>query len=284
MTLSTEHELLVFLWRWKLCSASALYVRFFAALRPISAYMRLEKLRSRGFIRQHCDGLGQKTLWTLNKIGFACIQPLLPELAEEGWLSEAFMHDHFVSAFHLGEWLGETPEGCAFFSEQELRRFHPEHYPVWVPPTRMHRPDGYWHINAGAAPQTVALEVELSRKSKETYLLVNEFYQSFAQIDAVIWIVSSLAQAQNLQSHFETWGEGTKYQYLILQHVLEQGWQAPVILGTLKGECLSKILIKNTQKSAKEFYVPALLYGKKFPRKQEFIRRRSNSESAIDPY
>lgn len=131
----TERDLKIlrYLWRWKVLSTAALTEKFFPERSPITAYTRLWHLQDGNYIRLIPLSDGKRFVWGLDQKGLASIKNQLPDLREIGFKSENVEHDHLVSAIHIGEWLTTTTSDDYFFSEQELRRFHLDQYPEWVP-------------------------------------------------------------------------------------------------------------------------------------------------------
>ena len=156
------------------------------------------------------------------------------------------VHDWLTSAFHLGDWFIDSPTGVALFSEQELRRFHVDHYPDWVPKDQSHRPDGYWHRSVGEESRTVALEVELTRKQASAYQKVGSFYGDNPKVDRVLWVVPSLLDAEMISKNLESApGARTKiYSFVFLRSFLKNSWLATVEHGSGKGLTIESFLGK----------------------------------------
>ncbi|MBP9708928.1 MAG: hypothetical protein KBD78_14930 [Oligoflexales bacterium] len=266
MKLTLDQKMLLFIWKWKLCTASSLYVKFMPNLQANTAYKRIDNLKKRGLICLQSDKAGEVSPWTLTKKGFESIKSLLPDLAEEGFQSETLIHDQLVTAIHLGEWLVGLPEGCELITEQELRRIHPEHYPNWVPQSKVHRPDGYWYI--GGNENVIALELEISRKQQDLYISICQFYKKQSQISMVVWVVNNKSQAHGLHSLFEEWGAKDKHQFIFLSAIHKLGWKAPIVIGSESGKTLSQILVKNASKTHQNFDFSILLDSRKFPKLQ----------------
>lgn len=165
-----DNSLLDFLWRWQLASTSVLSARFYPERSPRQAYERLRKLERGGLIQCYIVFNGRGYAWGITKRAFTDMVHHLPALQSEGFLSEDKEHDLLVSAIHLGDWLWEQPQGSEVFSEQQLRTYHPEVYPAWIPQSQSHRPDGYWYTGHTADGRTIALEVEFFSGSKRNGL------------------------------------------------------------------------------------------------------------------
>jgi len=171
-------DFLYFLWRWKLVSAAAVFEKFYAGLSLITPSVRLRKIEAAGYIRFQYERTSSHGAWTLDRRGFEHLRDInrLPELEEDGFRSEHCEHDFLVSAVHLGDWLVAAPPQAEVFTEQELRRFHVDDYPAWIPRAKSHRPDGYWRVPFGNQRFTVALEVERHVKKPSDYEAAVSFY------------------------------------------------------------------------------------------------------------
>lgn len=281
MLLNLNQEILLFIWKWKLCSSSALGAKFFPNIRPNSAFKRLQGLRKMGLIEHYCDRTGSVTPWTLTKKGFTSIFPFLPELREVGFQSETLIHDHLVTAIHLGDWLREFPDGCELISEQELRRLHIEHYPDWVPKSKIHRPDGYWYL--GPKECVVALEVEISRKSHDFYISTCQFYKNQERVKIVLWVVENIRQASGLAKLFEEWGSPSQHQFICLDSVRKFGWNAPISIGSKAGNSIHQLLVTSSSISPHRSDVQLLLDTSKIPKYQMVTPATQKPQTAIDP-
>ena len=233
---------------------------------PGSAYNRLLALKHRHYIDMRTDERGENPLWTLHRNGFRAIRDLLPSLREEGYLSEAPYHDWLTTAFHLGEWLVERPAGVELFTEQQLRRYEPEHYPAWVPQSEEHRPDGYWHRRLPSGTMTIALEMELSRKKSADYQKASLFYGDSAQINRVLWVVRTLGEAKSIGRELAK-GLGARpkiHSFILLGSFLKHGWSAPVVHGagsTMPPLTVERFLQKALEVEGNANAVPSQCHG-----------------------
>lgn len=231
-----EIPILTFLWRWKVSTTSAVYLRFKPVVNwtEYTAYGRMKKLKAKGFVDfKYSDNCSFK-VWTLSRKGFKAISKRLPLLREEGYLSENIEHDIYVMAAHTGDWLPHKAiSDVKTLTEQELRRIAPEALPKDVPNASDHRPDGYWLFGEGNQRKLVALEVELNRKSTEDYVEVGAFYNENSSISSVLWIVQSQALAnkisnaasQNLVRYRDI------HNFILLSDFIENGWSSVVFSG-----------------------------------------------------
>ncbi len=186
-------------------------------------------------------------VWTLADKGFAVIKEFLPELKAAGFKTENPSHDLFVMAAHLGEYLvnGTIPKkDLALITEQQLRCVHSECHPHWFPIKLDHRPDGYWAIRNGDKARIVALEVELSKKSKSRYNETLLKYSIREEVNAVVWVVETeqLGRFINQQDTLARSSPKTVHQFILLSDFFENGWDSKVYLGSMSGHKFRDIL------------------------------------------
>ena len=266
-----DMDLLACLWRWKLLSTAALTERYFADRSPITAYTRLWHLRTASYIQLISDSGGRRYAWCLAQKGFAAIQSQLPELLEFGFKSENVEHDHLVSAVHLGDWLRQNPRGAELFTEQELRRYHLDHYPDWVPRTSEHRPDGYWRVLRNGKFITIALEVEINRKRDRFYQQLAHFYERHPQVDRVLWVVTSQLFAESvsrlLQKEIDA--RAVIHNFALRKDFEKNGWNASIAIGAEQGKPLSFLLDHTPQTSSIPVWTRFLLDTRKCPHKSK---------------
>ncbi len=239
--------MLHFLWKWKVSSTAALTKKFFPNCKGKTAYNRLLDLRQAKIIQVQADPKGIKFVCMLGQKGFDAIRGDLPPLEEEGYKSEHPEHDLFTSAFHLGDWLLAKPDAVTLFSEQQLRRIHPDYYPNWVPKSKLHRPDGYTRIQVGDSFSTTAIEVELWQKRDSDYLNVAEFYSQSRNIKRVLWLVPRQSMAITIQERMsDSHIEGVSpHNFVILEDFKNSGWHAQVSLGHDKGQSIHALFSGN---------------------------------------
>lgn len=279
-----DREILFFLWRWKLVSSTGLAAKFFPGLTNSGANMRLEDLRKQNLIfPYYMNTTEAKVLWGLTSHGFKEAKIILPTLSEEGFRSEHPLHDFYVTAMHLGEWLKEMPEGCDLFSEQELRRIEPSQYPKWVPNTSLHRPDGYWKISLEEGTVIAALEVELNTKGETRYAVVAQFYKDQPDIGRVIWLVRTKGNAQTIHEQLKSASPSNigMHTFVLLSDFLSMGWQAPIINGFEKGESVSCLLRHADRKSFENSFVFSMLDTRKTPAIQKPLTQAAKSSISL---
>lgn len=264
-----DKHILGSLWRWKLLTTAALAELHFQKLTPSYAHRRLLNLKAKNLIQWvYLDGRhGRDFAWALTNKGYGIVQPSLPTLKQEGFRSEAVAHDHLVTAIHLGDWLSGLPKGCDVFTEQELRRFHVEHYPDWIPRSNIRRPDGYWRTIVDGEPATVALEVEMSQKTDSEYRETVQFYSVRRSLLRVVWVVlyPSIGKAI-LNAINDIKGDGMRlHDFILLKDFLAQGWGSKFFLGRDVGVPLTRLLHVPSGISARHVGTTLLLNKLKSP-------------------
>ena len=255
LSLENDRPMLLFLWKWKIATSSALGLRFYGDRKnpPSAAYQRLLRLKKRGFVKfafaQEEPGA---RVWTLTKKGFKIVKPSLGPLKQDGCESENIYHDLWVQAAHLGEHLDHDAENVEQFTEQELRRLEPEIYPDWVPKKTLHRPDGYWRISLGMEKKVVAVEVELSRKASSDYRFVSDFYARGGIVSRVIWVVESVPFIDRIRKALGSANpEKIGMHFFFLRKDLESaGWECLCVRGENTGRKFHEIVNFTEQNQA----------------------------------
>lgn len=187
--LKRDVEAMLYVWRWKVASTRSVHEFVNRDKSEYSTYKMLDRLERNHFLECRFNVVEQFQLWQLTELGFNTIKEYLPELKEDGYLSENHRHDRLVQAFQLGEWATYQLSNVKFCTEQELRRAEVENYPTWVPQTSEHRPDGYTKIIGAKKSYTLAFEVELSAKHVQRYESTLRFYRAARAVDRVLWLV-----------------------------------------------------------------------------------------------
>jgi hypothetical protein len=279
----TERDisLLHFLWRWKLLSTAALTEAFFHDRSPITAYVRLWHLREGNYIQIVSESGGKAHYWSLAQKGFAAIQSLLPELAEAGFKSEYLRHDHLVTALHLGNWLLYRPKSADIFTEQELRRYHLDHYPEWLPRTTEHRPDGYWRIHRNGKWITIGLEVEVSLKRDRFYRQVAHFYDRHPDVYRVLWLTPTRGSASAIQKllQSEVGPHSTIHDFITLKDFEDMGWHSPIMLGAEEGKPLCFLLDPSLQTQSIPVWTRFLIDTRKCPHRSKTYQNLKSTTS-----
>lgn len=241
-----DNQCLQLLWRWKLLSTAALRMAAYRDRSAEGTYKRLLKLQQLNLIRAISSSTGDSYVWHLENLGFQLALRSLPELAEVGYKSENKEHDFWVTAIHLGDWIGQVPPDSDLCSEQQLRRLHRDQYPEWVPRYTDHRPDGWWKIGSGKPDNQslIALEVELSRKAPMEYQTVGDFYSTIVMPYQVIWVVRRESEIDYIHRHIASGSKSNaeEQSYLLLEHYFNSRWQSKIIRGKNTGSSLSDIL------------------------------------------
>lgn len=257
------------LWRWKLLSTSALHHLAYSNRSVHGCYTRLLDLETKNFVIS-TGSWDQKTIvWHLGDDGYKALSTQFNLTVEGGFRSENKDHDFWVSAIHLGEWLSGTPEDCANFTEQELRKISLSDYPKWVPHTKEHRPDGWWKIGLGKhnRESLIALEVELSKKSPQDYCDIGAFYSNTIDVSQVIWVVRSESFKNYIFDHLKK-GSSTlaaEHSFVLLDHYAQSQWQSKIISGKHQGKKLTEILKTPSQNEGKTFCANFALDVRKYP-------------------
>ncbi len=243
-----DYRILRFLWKWKIVSTHGLAKKFFPEANPYTAYRRLLHLESDGFIGHYTVNGRFNDAWIIKEKGFKYILPYLGDLRSKGYKSTNYPHDFLATAFHLGAWLTVQPDESQSYSEQQLRCYHQDLWPSWVPTSTLHRPDGYSIYQSGDKRVIVAFEAELSLKSKNRYESTIAFYDAQSSINFVFWLVDSKATLDAIKRsafNFQML-TNSKHQFTLLSDFKKKGWMAPFIEGTLNGKCLANYLLHKT--------------------------------------
>lgn len=244
-----ERSILQFLWRVKVASSSAIFLRFESDFRwkECTAYKRLLILRRKGYVDRRSDASVDFRVWTLTIKGFKAIQHLLLPLKEEGYGSESVMHDLHVLAAHYGEWIskGAAPD-VRFVTEQELRRTDEAELPKWAKPFQSHKPDGIWYFPETDAKTLLALEVEISRKRTLEYAALGAFYSEEKSVCSVLWIVQSKGHASSIVEAFRSTANANRdiHNFVMLDDFKKSGWASVIFYGPNAGMSIHKFLEK----------------------------------------
>lgn len=251
-----DYECLQFIWQWKLCTTALLKHAIYKEKSYYRAYRRLRDLAFAKFITPLKSTDGNHCVWSMTEEGFEFLESHLPELESKGFKSENRDHDFWVTAIHLGEWIGSVPKNCGIVSEQQLRRYKLSDYPEWTPKTSTHRPDGWWNINLGK-PQNqslIALEVELSRKTPMRYHKAATYYSSTVKPYQVIWVVANSKDSDCIDEAIKSVSStrGEEHSYLTIDQYIQNQWQSKIEKGKNQGKTLLEILGKSPESNPKE--------------------------------
>lgn len=238
-----DSKVLEFLWRWKVVSSQALARKFFPTVQPQSAHLRLRQLEEVGYLVSHSVSK-REYAWGIGKKGYEYIKDWFNVEVHDGYKTSYPHHDFLATAFHLGEWLTKMPDGAEVYSELELRCVVDELYPDWIPQSTMHRPDGYSKMMLNDRQMISAFEVELTLKSKRRYEALVYFYDNQPTINHVYWLVGSRGMAKSIERIFARYNsrEFSKHSFILLEHFLKSGWDAPAFHGSRVGKSLNEIL------------------------------------------
>lgn len=243
-------ELLLFLWKWKVSTTSALAIRFYPHKNLRRAYNRLLVLEKAGIIQSRCDIRGESFLWTLTRDGYRRIRHTLPvAMTEDGFESKALGHDLLCSAVLAGDWLTLNLPEVTYVTEQELLRLKEDDIPLpYERAYPKHRADGYWHYkNVG---KTVALEVQISRQKLKDYQEVGEFYESQKHVETVLWVVESISLATAIIKGIRSgsrFNENSylKHNFVSFKNFFQNGYEAGIEVGPLTGVTIHGLLCGN---------------------------------------
>lgn len=246
--------------------------KFYSGANIETAYRRLLKLEAAGFIKCPVDPTGKIYLWTLDKLGFEVIRDDLPVLKEEGYRSENLIHDYWVTAIHLGEYLLSKPENVILFSEQVLRRTHMDAMPDWI--SSGHRPDGYWCIQEGDKIKRIALEVELNAKRNADYELIDGFYRA-ENVEDVLWVYPKENIGRRIQNQIMKNGSGDfgPHSFVGLQDIKINGWNSKITLGKNKGKTIYQLLHNNLTTRSEPVVMSDLLNTLKSPHRSKTYKQ-----------
>lgn len=235
-----DRDLLIFLWKWKVASASLLIQRFFPGTKPSTAYRRLWVLEKANMLQSLCSPLGGRYVWTLGKAGFEVAKTFYPQLNEDGYKSEHVTHDLISMAFQLGPFaVSGATDNMRFCSEQQLRRYMAESLSAWVPKNSVRRPDGYsLFINPDDDSYTkVSYEVELHHKSSFYYQSYATFYNGREPVvDQVHWLVGKPSIANSIwfqiQQTMKNSKVKTEHYFISYNDFVTDGLRAKTICGS----------------------------------------------------
>lgn len=280
-----ERSILQFLWRVKVASTSAIFLRFEGDFkwRAFTAYERLSILKSKDCLDTRSDASGSFRVWALTAKGFKAIQHLLLPLKEEGYGSESVSHDLHVLAAHYGDWI---PKGAApdvrFVTEQELRRIDEAELPKWAKPFQGHKPDGIWYFPETNAKALLALEVEISRKRNLEYAALGTFYSEEKSVCSVLWIVQSKGHANSIVAAFQSIANAYReiHNFVELDDFRNSGWAAKIFFGPNAGMSIHNVLEKSRHGQAMSTPPPTSCHGHAEKILNVHLKRFDSSTSA----
>lgn len=279
-----EMNCFLMLWRWKLLSTHALCVAIYKDRSLYRAYCKLLDLEKNGFIKSIGSWDQNTIVWQLDQKGYEIIASRFEIKIHAGFRSEAKDHDFWVSAIHIGEWINGIPKNCELYSEQQLRKIECSDYPDWVPQTKLHRPDGWWKIsNGNGVAQLIALEVELSKKTKHAYNEIGDFYSNTVNPYQVIWVVKSKADLNYIFSHLKegSSSEAQEHSFIFLDQYIQSQWKCKIITGKNAGKTLSEILRTSSEPAANQSLAQVLVDVRKKPVKSKSPRLANRADLGL---
>jgi hypothetical protein len=260
---------LYMLWRWKLLTTSALSLACYSTRSQYRAYCRLLRLEKMDVLKSTSSWDQKTVVWHLSDKGYEVIASRFENPIQGGFRSENKDHDFWVSAIHLGEWIKAIPAGCDLYSEQELRKLDPKYYPEWVPQTKQHRPDGWWKIGSSQSSRAslIALEVEFSKKTINSYNEIGDFYSNTINPYQVIWVVKSKGDINYILNHLKGGSstEAKEQSFITLDQYIQHQWQSEVLIGKNSGKKLIEVLQTSVELGANYNSAQVLLDVRKKP-------------------
>lgn len=258
-----EISILKFIWRIKVTSTSAIYLRFCDELKwkPSSCYLRLLSLKTKGCLKIKSDDSGAVKLWCLTEKGFKAIRHTLLALKEEGYASENILHDYHVLAAHYGEWIfSNEAKDVKFVTEQELRRFDSEALPAWATKLQTHKPDALWYFPETKNKYLIGLEVEISRKRNIDYEKLGQFYKYDASLHSVLWVVLTKGHADCIRSamKIEDNSKENIHNFILIEDFRKHGWNSDIFIGPNKNQSIINFL--NLYRFNKSTTIPRQLH------------------------
>jgi hypothetical protein len=243
---ASDFHFLKTLWKWKLLTTKAIHTTCYRSLSLSYIYQRLLHFEKTRLIESISSWDQKVVVWQLADKGFQIILSELGQLYENGFKSENKEHDFWVTAIHLGDWLNGVPNNCDLFTEQELRRYSTTEYKPWVPQSKIHRPDGWWHKLTDQSNDLglISLEVELSKKSPVAYNDVGSFYSKEISVHQVIWFVKSASDANYIHRHIirGCLQHGENHSFILLDQFIQLQWQSKIFLGKNINTTLASVL------------------------------------------
>lgn len=245
-----EFDTLALIWKWKLLSKNAIRLAIYPKCSDWWFYKSIRRLVQEGYLVERLEGkLLDASFYQLSKKGFEHVSHDLPELIEKRFAAQSVTHDAMTSAFHLGEYVQGLPEGVTLLSEQELQCFDPSLYPLGVPRTREHIPDGYTIIQTADARTVLAFEVEVSAKGAARYDKVGLHFDLNRDVEVVFWLVGDvsvfsiisrrLLEIKTRRSHI--------HNFVTLEQFKKDGWQSKIIFGSHLNQTIFEVMTAKAQ-------------------------------------
>ena len=282
-----DHDILRFFWRWKVATVSMVSIHFYGTNATRQGYDRVNALIHMGFVRFQYHAVSERFYVTLTKNGFNELKFEFEHLKEFGYKSEHPNHDLILGAIHYGLYNLDREFFTDVYTEQELRRNEFEFYPAPIPKDGRHRPDGYLITDPKNENPLIAIELELSYKSKYKYASTRNFYLDH-QFIKCIWVVESQALAERIFTSIDAGAleSRERHKFYLLKDLLRNGWSAKNILAV--GDEISLLELfgrddlnnnpNNDQIMPESIPVCILLNGKKSPHVSATCKNESPSK------
>jgi hypothetical protein len=211
-------------------------------------YEIIARLVAEGLLVERTEGSRfTVTLYQLSKKGFEHISHDLPDLVEKRFAAQSVTHDAFATAFHLGDFVHGTPNEVQLLSEQELQCFDTSLYPIGIPKTRDHIPDGYTIVENGTTRRITAFEIEVNAKGPARYDKVSLHFDLARDVDCVLWLVQdakvfSLITERFLEIKTRRYAI---HNFVTIDQFVKDGWSARIFFGSFKNQTIHDVLNPN---------------------------------------
>ena len=237
-----DKEIIYFIWRWKVMTTACIARIYYPGSKSKVAYERLRKLKNAGYLELYVCRENKNKLWVLTPKSFKVVQELYPEMKQKGFKSESPIHDICTNQVQIGVFDGIDRKSMEAITEQELRRLDSIDLPKNIP-EEGHRPDGYWKVEGQNGTKLVALELELSAKTKLQYTDIGYFYSFEDTIVSVIWAYQNQALAARICRIFNEifGGEGHKNSFVSFQDFKIKNIETKITMGANAGQEMATI-------------------------------------------
>lgn len=242
-------KILKFLWKWKLANVMTLLYATDPQRSFWQFYRLLRRLYREGYIKGVSDSKTSILMWTLTKKGFQYIDDGSMELVQKRYQPQAFSHDHWATAFHLGEFLFKTPSNVELVSEQEFSARELADLPKWVPQTKEHIPDGFTRVIKSNGPEVMAFEVELSSKSDSRYEEMIRYLDQKDEITWALWLCENEKIIQKITKQIVAVRRlrASMHHFVLKKDVQQDGWSAVFLWGEMSGRTVFELLSQPAQ-------------------------------------
>lgn len=244
-------DILLFVWRWKIVGMPTLNAHFGIDCENRSLYKRVNRLIHKGYLRhrflEDLNGFGI----SLTRKGFLRISDEVDCLEKNGFASLTPDHDFLVSVLHYGLQRLHSSFFISSFTEQELKNTAVEQYPLPIPKTKVHRPDGYLAAGNKATSAVVAIELEWSKKDASRYISLAEFYSKYPNVFGV-WVAKTSTIAKNITNALNSNAILRGERHLVFEwaSIKKDGWNAKSCYGDESNRTLANLVPSNNGNNA----------------------------------